>query len=152
MRTERGATLMELLVTLGIIAVLGGMSVLGSQQLSTSYRVRSAARDIMGDLQFARLSAIKEGRTYTVCFTPGDNVVTSYLITNDPAACASVNPPIRTTTISGVTAVENFAGTSVAFAAQGTVSGGGGTMAVTSLNGARTVTVALGPAGNPRVQ
>lgn len=150
MRTERGATLMELLVTVGIVAVLGAVSVLGSQQLLTGYRLRSAARQIMGDLQFARLSAIKEGRTYTVCFSPGETAVASYLITNT-AGCGA--PAVRTTALSGfpgVTAAENFSGTSVTFAAQGTASTGN--MTLTSSDGAKTITVVLGAAGNPRIQ
>lgn len=144
---------MELLVVVGIIGIVGAVSVLGSQQLLNSYRVRSAARQVMGDLQFARLSAIKEGRTYTVCFTPGDTAVTSYRITS--AGCASATPPVRTTAMSGfpgVTAVENFSGTSVTFAPQGTTSGAGGDVTVQSSDGTKTVRVTLGTAGTTRIQ
>jgi Tfp pilus assembly protein FimT len=154
MRTERGATLMELLIAAGIVAVLGVVSVLGAQQLSNSYRVRAAARQVMSDFQFARVSAVKEGRTWAVCFTPGDTAVTSYRIINDPAGCASASPPVRTTNLSGfpgVAVAENFTGTSVAFGSQGTATPTG-TMTMTSPDGARTLTVSLGAAGNPRIQ
>lgn len=148
MRAERGATLMELLVTVGIIAIVGAVSVLGSQQLLNSYRVRSAARQVMGDLQFARLSAIKEGRIYRVCFIPGDTVVTAYQITN--GACGTT--PIRTTNVNnlGVTATENFTGTKVDFSPQGTASVG--QVTVQSADGTKVVNVAMGAAGNPRIQ
>jgi hypothetical protein len=52
----------------------------------------------------------------------------------------------------GVTAVENFAGTNVAFGPQGTTTGGGQNLMVTSSDGKKTVTVQLGATGNPRIQ
>ncbi len=155
MRGERGFTLIELLVAVAIIATVGAMSVLGSQPLLNSYRLRSAARQVISDLQFARLSAVKEGRDWTVCFTPGEPAVTSYLITNDPGACGSATPPfyVRNTDLSafpGVTASETFGGTSVTFRPRGTASTG--TLIMKSPDGTKTLTVALGATGNPRIQ
>lgn len=157
MRGQRGITLIELLVTLGVIAVLAAISTLASQPLMNSYRVRAAARQVVSDFQFARLSAVKEGRNWTVCFAPGEPAVTSYIVTNDPGACATANAPfyVRTTDLtafSGVTASENFAGTSVTFGARGTASPLPGNVTLRSLDGARTIAVTLGASGNPRIQ
>jgi type IV fimbrial biogenesis protein FimT len=62
-----GVTLLELLAVISIVAILLTIGVPSYRNISTSYRISSEANGLLGDLQFARAEAIKEGQTVTVC-------------------------------------------------------------------------------------
>jgi len=61
MKSEKGFTLVELLITVAVMMILGAMAILYTPNMLASYRVRGAARLIYSDMQMARLKAIKEG-------------------------------------------------------------------------------------------
>lgn len=68
MRTlKRGFTLIELLVTMTIIVILTLIAAPSYTSFITSNRVSAEANSVMGDLQFARASAIKQGNSVTLC-------------------------------------------------------------------------------------
>jgi type IV fimbrial biogenesis protein FimT len=62
-----GVTLVELLAVISIVAILLAVGIPSYQYVSTSYRISSEANGLLGDLQFARAEAVKEGQTVTVC-------------------------------------------------------------------------------------
>jgi type IV fimbrial biogenesis protein FimT len=62
-----GVTLVELLAVIAIVAILLTIGVPSYQYISTSYRISGEANGLLGDLQFARVEAIKEGQTVTAC-------------------------------------------------------------------------------------
>ena len=64
---ETGFTLTELLVVTAIVAILLGIGVPSYRYITNSYRMSSEINGLLGDLQFARAEAIKEGQTVTVC-------------------------------------------------------------------------------------
>src|SRR5215469_7910330 len=64
---QRGFTLTELLVVTAIIAVLLGIGVPSYRYITNSYRMSSEVNGLLGDLQFARSEAIKEGQMVTAC-------------------------------------------------------------------------------------
>lgn len=59
--------MIELMVTVTIAAVLVTMAVPSFQEVMVRYRVAAEVNGIVGDLQFARSEAIKQGLTVTVC-------------------------------------------------------------------------------------
>jgi type IV fimbrial biogenesis protein FimT len=65
---QRGFTLVEAIVTMTILAVLAGMSAASFSWLNQTTRIRSAAFDLVADLDFARSEAIK--RNADVAVTP----------------------------------------------------------------------------------
>ncbi|HVO84698.1 MAG TPA: GspH/FimT family pseudopilin [Syntrophobacteria bacterium] len=68
MDRERGATLTQLLVTLGVI---GTLMVIGSHQINQwlpHYRLHAAARSLLVQIQRARLQAIYRGASYYLDF------------------------------------------------------------------------------------
>jgi type IV fimbrial biogenesis protein FimT len=65
---QRGFTLVEAIVTMTILAVLAGMSAASFSWLNQTTRIRSAAFDLVADLDFARSEAIK--RNGDVVVTP----------------------------------------------------------------------------------
>jgi len=64
---EAGFNLLELLITMSVAAILLTIAVPSFQYVTNSNRIAGEVNGLVGDLQFARAEAIKEGRTVTVC-------------------------------------------------------------------------------------
>jgi type IV fimbrial biogenesis protein FimT len=73
----RGFTLIEMLMTIAIAAILLTIGIPSFRYVTNANRIAGELNGLLGDLQFARAEAIKEGRTVTVC------------VSNDGANCAN---------------------------------------------------------------
>jgi type IV fimbrial biogenesis protein FimT len=62
-----GFTLMEMLITIAIAAIVMGLAMPSYRYVTNSNRIAAELNGLLGDLQFARAEAIKEGRNVTVC-------------------------------------------------------------------------------------
>ena len=63
---NRGFTLMEMLVTLAVVAIVASLAVPSFQNMIATQRVRSAANDLVTALNLARSEAVKRNRIVTV--------------------------------------------------------------------------------------
>lgn len=176
MESENGFTLIEILITIGIIGVLSSIAIMNSNTLYSNYRTRGAARQLYVDMQMARLKAIKESRTFAICFSPGNTGFTSYSIRNTPGAdgilCTTDDPLVApstptfpfyrkdvslSVTYSTLTFDENFGGgsTSIEFRPNGTTTSDPAGIAdnVTIKKGARTIKIRVtAGTGNVHIQ
>jgi prepilin-type N-terminal cleavage/methylation domain-containing protein len=76
MRGSQGLTLVELILCMAILAVLLAVASPILAQFSSGYKLRAATRELATDLQFARLLAVKENRSFQViCGTQSYQVV-----------------------------------------------------------------------------
>jgi type IV fimbrial biogenesis protein FimT len=66
-RSQRGFSLTELAVVMAIVAILLAIGVPNYRYITNSYRMSAEVNGLLGDLQFARGEAIKEGQTVTAC-------------------------------------------------------------------------------------
>jgi type IV fimbrial biogenesis protein FimT len=71
-----GITLVELLTVIAIVAILVVIGVPSYQYINTSYRISGEVNGLLGDLQFARAEAIKEGQTVTACVSNNQTACT----------------------------------------------------------------------------
>jgi type IV fimbrial biogenesis protein FimT len=68
-RSVTGVTLVELLTVISIVAIMMAIGVPSFKYISASYRVSGEVNGLLGDMEFARAEAIKEGQTVTVCIS-----------------------------------------------------------------------------------
>lgn len=62
-----GFTLFELVMVISIVAILAAIAIPGFQFVTNSNRIATEVNGLLGDLQFARSEAVKEGQPVTVC-------------------------------------------------------------------------------------
>jgi type IV fimbrial biogenesis protein FimT len=63
----RGFTLVELMVVITIATILFSMGVPSYRYVTNANRMSAEVNALLGDMQYARAEAIKEGQTVTVC-------------------------------------------------------------------------------------
>jgi type IV fimbrial biogenesis protein FimT len=66
-RRTRGFTMVEVVMTIAIAAILMSIAIPSFRYVTNSNRIASELNGLLGDLQLARSQAIKEGRNVTVC-------------------------------------------------------------------------------------
>jgi type IV fimbrial biogenesis protein FimT len=77
MPSNRGFTLIEMMVTLAVAAILSMIAVPSFRNASLSSQLRSSANDFLATANFARSEAIKRGTAVTMC------------VSTDGSSCAS---------------------------------------------------------------
>src|SRR5262245_18149650 len=69
-RPQIGLTVIELIVSLGLLSVLGSIAFLQLPPFLAQVRLNSGARQVATDLQVARMKAIAQNRRLRVTFRP----------------------------------------------------------------------------------
>ena len=67
MRTQAGMTLLELMITLFLLAILSGVSMPGFKQLIESQKSDALIRRVASTIEFSKSSAIASGTLVTLC-------------------------------------------------------------------------------------
>jgi Tfp pilus assembly protein FimT len=136
-RTREGFTILRLLVTMAIVAVLVGAAFPNIASVTRAYSVRSAARQVYSEVQNARMSAVMANQSYTFTINGGGTTYT-------------VSPSPGTATALEATGITMSAPSAITFASDGTASATA-TVTVTNSFG-DTMQVAVGSAGRVRIQ
>ena len=72
MRTPpKGLTLVEMVVTLGAIVLVAGLGIFCFRELYPTLHLQGAVKDVVLDIQAARMMAIAQNRTCRLGFLPG---------------------------------------------------------------------------------
>ena len=67
MMRHGGFSITELMVVVAIVAILLGIGAPSYRYITNSYRMSAEVNGLLGDLQYARAEAIREGRYVTAC-------------------------------------------------------------------------------------
>ncbi len=73
----RGFTLFEMVVVMGIVGILMAIAIPSYRYMTNSNRISAEVNGLLGDLEFARSEAIKEGQTVSVCVSSNGTSCTS---------------------------------------------------------------------------
>jgi type IV fimbrial biogenesis protein FimT len=66
-RANRGITMLEMVVVMALVAILASIAIPSFRYVTNSNRIAAEINGLLGDLQYARAEAIREGQTVTVC-------------------------------------------------------------------------------------
>ncbi len=82
---QKGFSLFELMVVVAIIAVAAGIILPVYFSMKPTIRINGAARQIMGDLMWAKMRAVSENNDYVITFGEPDKILTNntYYIYDD---------------------------------------------------------------------
>jgi len=114
-----GFTLVELLIVVSIAAVLVTIAVPSYQWTTSIYRISTEVNGLVGDLQYARSEAIRQGMTVQMCIST-DGATCSAATTSWAAGHIVVTIPIA-----GSGQLPNVMRAQAAFAGTDTATGGG---------------------------
>jgi prepilin-type N-terminal cleavage/methylation domain-containing protein len=89
MRNESGVTFLELMVVIGIMAILASIAIPGFLGWLPQYRMRSAADEVLSTLQHAKLRAIRENDIVSVRFDFATDRYTAFLDNGAGAAAGN---------------------------------------------------------------
>jgi type IV fimbrial biogenesis protein FimT len=98
-----GFSLLELTMVMCIVAILATVALPGFQYVTTSNRVSTEVNSLLGDMQYARNEALKEGQPITICpsanptapapsCSAGTSWQSGWIVFPDPDSTQTVGP------------------------------------------------------------
>lgn len=73
LRDKKGFTMIELLIVIAIIGVIAAIAIPNIISWIPTIRVNSAARDLVSEMQLARMKAVSERNDYVITFDTANN-------------------------------------------------------------------------------
>lgn len=68
MQNQKGFSLIELIVVMAILGIATGIAVPVYNNMKPQIRLNGAARQVMGDLMWARMQAVSQNNRYRIIF------------------------------------------------------------------------------------
>jgi len=148
----RGYTLMELLITMVLIAIVGLIAIPSFQRIAINNNLKTAVRDMASDFALYKERAIAENRMYRIVVDAANR---SYQIEQCGATgsvCGGYDPPIQVKNLTQYASDIIFTGApppNFVFQTRGTVTSG--TIRLTNSRGS-TATITINFTGRANVQ
>jgi type II secretory pathway pseudopilin PulG len=139
-RSERGFTVVELIVIMAMIGILATLAILGIPEWRANITLKTTARDVVSLFQFARVEAAKRNATASIQITEGGEGVGMCVVIINGQTVRDMTMPAKVTVTPPTTPVTTFQINN-----RGIPIGAVGAVALT--NGARTYNVVLSAAG-----
>ena len=122
--SNKGVTLIELMIVIGIIGVLSAVSLYSWLGYQNNVNLKTAAGEVMSDIASCKQRSVSEGIRYRLTFSAGGN---SYTIAADPFTTALTQTKLLTGFGAGLSTISTtFTMGQLTFLSRGTLSGIGG--------------------------
>ena len=72
-KNNMGFTLVETLITIGILSIMLGIAVFSISKILPGYRLKRAAQDLYSNMQSAKMEAVRTNIEYAIEFDEADN-------------------------------------------------------------------------------
>lgn len=143
LHNEMGFSLVEMMIAICIVSILMSMSVYSWRRYVINQHLRTAARNIINDIQYCKARTVAESRQFKITFSPAnDNYTISAGATADLPAVSIVKQPVNPSEASPIDIVSTDLGSStINFLTRGTISAGGNVNLQNTRNSNATVTV-----------
>ncbi|MCP4622592.1 MAG: prepilin-type N-terminal cleavage/methylation domain-containing protein [bacterium] len=154
MRKDTGFSIIELMVVMGIMAIISAIAVPGMLEWLPKQRIGSAARDVKSTLEFARSNAIKRNMLVEVDIDWANDSLTVVEVIDPVPFPPIYGDTLRTLELpDDVDLLSNGLVSPVTFNGHGFSTGNFGAVAVVNAsNNTLRRTVNLTPGGNTRIQ
>jgi prepilin-type N-terminal cleavage/methylation domain-containing protein len=120
MRGHKGFSLVELMVVLGILALLASAAVLNMVPWTPKQRLLSAVGDVQGGINLGRMTAIKEHIPVVVLFNTPAHGFTVFADSDGDQVRDAGEPTLRSATFAGdINVSSTFSGNKVSFDSRG---------------------------------
>ena len=139
--SHQGFTVIELIVIIAVIGLLAAITTLNLSDWKANTYLKTAAREVVSNFQFARVEAAKRNSTASVQLTEGGQGVGKCEVIINGQTLREMTMPPRVTLTPPTTPITTFQ-----ISNRGFPVGAGGTVVLT--NGNRTYNVVLSPAGS----
>ncbi len=135
LKKQKGFSLIELMVVISIIGILLAIAIPGFIKMAPRMRLKSAARDVVSDIQLAKTLALRDRKQYIIEFSSNgykvktDGVVKKTINLSDYEGVAFGSGHGKTSEDSGDGDIGNgvtFAGNKITFYANSTIDPVGG--------------------------
>jgi prepilin-type N-terminal cleavage/methylation domain-containing protein len=134
MKSQKGVTLLELIIVMVIIAIGATLMVPGIGSWMPHYRLRSATRDIASTMRIAQMKAISNNLTYQVSFYPGNR---SYILEYLDTMGSPIPDGDLQILSNGFQLNTTLAGNIAMFRPDSTITGTGGSVNITNPKGSQ---------------
>ena len=100
MKRQTGFTLSEMLTVMAIVAIMIGIGAPSYRSITNSYRMSAEVNGLLGDVQYTRGEAIREGQKVTICVSRDTKTCDAgattwqegWIVFSDPNGNATVDP------------------------------------------------------------
>lgn len=148
-KTQRGFSLLELILVLVIAMVFMGMAIIMTRSVLAEYRHRNAVVSVTTAIQATRFQAIRNGIPFAVQFNPANN---TYQVSRRPAGAAAFVNVGTPAPLEGGAQVVISAATRLEFSPNGMVQATVGAMNFNISYGPRVRTITVSRVGHVTVQ
>lgn len=153
--SQNGFTLIEVMVTLSILAIAAAFVVPSINRYFVNLRLKSSARTLFADMNYAKVSALKTLRPHTVLLGGTTGTRQGWVVfadSNDNGVFDTGEKELRSVDLQDGITFQNGLGAAVTFDRQGMLNRGTGAYTLESISQGKQIALSVSLAGFIQIQ